>query len=538
MKTNSSHFLLALTLLSMLLIGSCTNLDSVNDRIDDHEKRLNQLDNLVKSVNDNIKNLKALAEAEKDNLAIVKYTPLEDNAGYKLEMSDGSTIILNNGLDGITPSVGIKKDTDGVFYWTINGEFMLDAYGNKIMAKGTNGSDGITPLLQVNADGFWEVSLNQGKSYQLLLGKDGNPIKAKGETAKIDFSITETEDSVVINYNGNEYILPRSNKIVPKSITIEPTTKVVKVNDTFEIKATILPENVSNPAITWESEDDKIATVSAGTVTAVSVGTVLIKATTVEGNLTATCRVTVKAKNSHVKRLPIDYVAEFNIDKTGKNFVTSHSNTAGGYFDWDDADRKFSKRADFKINGQGYYMPTMKEWCAVVPFRNVYFIEFRDVLNQEESFVFLEKSYNLKADYKFPGNGVAYAIRFKGGDNLLRSAYKFEYTKNPQGNGSMMIITARYLGDSDTETTIDDVAKPEYWNSNNEDDTIRYFPCSGYKDFEENNMYSVGEYGNYWSATSHDSLFARRMLFGGRDATSNEGGMKTNGRSIRLFMKK
>ena len=39
------------------------------------------------------------------------------------------------------------KDTDGIYYWTIDGEWLLDSKGNKIQANGYNG---ITPRLKIN----------------------------------------------------------------------------------------------------------------------------------------------------------------------------------------------------------------------------------------------------------------------------------------------------------------------------------------------------------------------------------------------------
>ena len=55
----------------------------------------------------------------------------------------------------------MKKDTDGIYYWTLDGEWLTDEKGNKVKAQGTdgkdgvdgedgtNGKDGITPQLKI-----------------------------------------------------------------------------------------------------------------------------------------------------------------------------------------------------------------------------------------------------------------------------------------------------------------------------------------------------------------------------------------------------
>ncbi len=78
-----------------------------------------------------------------------------------------------------------------------------------------------------------------------------------------------------------------------ESITLDQTTASVKVGKTITLTATVSPDNASDPAVTWTSSDEKIATVADGTVTAVAAGEVKISAKA--GEKTATCTVTVQA---------------------------------------------------------------------------------------------------------------------------------------------------------------------------------------------------------------------------------------------------
>lgn len=59
--------------------------------------------------------------------------------------------------------------------------------------------------------------------------------------------------------------------------------------------ATITPSNATNKSVTWTSSNTAVATVdSSGVVRYVKAGTANITVKTVDGNKTATCKVTVK----------------------------------------------------------------------------------------------------------------------------------------------------------------------------------------------------------------------------------------------------
>ena len=200
--------ILSLLFLPMVLLFSCTDLDDVNERLDEHEERLNALETLVGNANTTINNLQKLVDAQGQKVSVVSYEALPNGAGYVLRMSDGSEITLKNGSDGQAPSVGVKEQ-DGTLYWTVNGEIMRDADGNPIKAEGQDGESGQTPKIRVNTDGEWEVSLDGGKTWQAILDENGNPVNAVGSDAEVDLTITETEDSIIIVYDGQTFIIPK-----------------------------------------------------------------------------------------------------------------------------------------------------------------------------------------------------------------------------------------------------------------------------------------------------------------------------------------
>lgn len=76
-------------------------------------------------------------------------------------------------------------------------------------------------------------------------------------------------------------------------VALDKTTASVKPGEDIMLTATITPADASDKSLRWTSSDTKIASVDAGKVTGVAVGEVTITVTTVDGNKTATCVVTV-----------------------------------------------------------------------------------------------------------------------------------------------------------------------------------------------------------------------------------------------------
>lgn len=84
-------------------------------------------------------------------------------------------------------------------------------------------------------------------------------------------------------------------EIEAESITLSTASADMLIGESITLTATVLPENTTDKTVTWTSSETSIAGVDdTGTVTAVSAGTAVITATTVNGR-TAECTVTVQA---------------------------------------------------------------------------------------------------------------------------------------------------------------------------------------------------------------------------------------------------
>lgn len=85
-----------------------------------------------------------------------------------------------------------------------------------------------------------------------------------------------------------------------ESITLDKTEGILNVGNTVTITATVAPEGATNPAVTWSSSDESVATVDeTGKVTAVAVGSATITATSDDdSSVSADYELTVQQKKA------------------------------------------------------------------------------------------------------------------------------------------------------------------------------------------------------------------------------------------------
>lgn len=82
----------------------------------------------------------------------------------------------------------------------------------------------------------------------------------------------------------------------------------------MQLTATVLPANAENKNVTWSSDNEAVATVADGAVTAVAPGTAKITVTTEDGGFTALCVVEVRADKAALNAL-LDKVADMDLVK-------------------------------------------------------------------------------------------------------------------------------------------------------------------------------------------------------------------------------
>ena len=206
--------LLMLSTALMLIFTGCMQfddtriwdaIDELEDLYDNLDGRLEKLEEECEKMNTNIEALQTLVSALQAQDTITTIAPIKQGdkiIGYTISFSKSEPITIYhgedgkdgadgedgkdgaNGSDGYTPTIGVAKDADENYYWTLDGEWLLDAEGNKIKANGNDGKggadgedgeDGITPKLEIR-DGYWYISYDNGQSWVELgkaTGEDG-----------------------------------------------------------------------------------------------------------------------------------------------------------------------------------------------------------------------------------------------------------------------------------------------------------------------------------------------------------------------------
>ena len=179
------------------------------------ENRVAKLEELCKQINTNISSLQTIVTALQNNVYVTGTTPLMKDGkeiGYTITFSKGNPITIyhgkdgQDGEDGITPTISVKKDTDGVYYWTLNGEFIV-VDGGKIQAEGKDGTNGTTPQFKIEND-YWFVSYNNGANWTQLgkaTGEDG--IGGDSMFSGVDYE-TSTDYVIFTLSNGTQIKLP------------------------------------------------------------------------------------------------------------------------------------------------------------------------------------------------------------------------------------------------------------------------------------------------------------------------------------------
>jgi hypothetical protein len=547
-------FFTTITLLGMFLLVGCVDLDEVWNEIDSLKKQnteqaneleerkaklaqynawLESLKQLTNDANSEIGSIKGLIDALSNKVSVVSYKELVDKSGYELTMSDGSKIILKHGKEGadgkdgkkgadgkdgdngVAPDISVKLHDDGLLYWTINGEFLLDANDNMIPAqgkdgvdgkdgkdgtdgapgpdgkdgkdgakgakgaKGADGKDGITPQLRINTDFYWEMSIDGGTTWQLLLDADKNPIKAQGP-------------------QGSQGPAGQPGDVGEKGLQ----------GDKGE------PGEDGDPQLTITETDDAITIIYKG----------------------VTYTIYKEPRPSDPPLNPLSLVAEYNVNPEGTDFVTGKTACTGsGYFNFDDAITKFT---DITIGGDRYHLPSEKEWLSIAP-KAInsadHYVEFKDddtntYNNVEETVRIKDHDITMTSDYRT--GVITYALRYKGTDMV--SAWKYECISD--GDNSHVKITSRNMKNL-AAITVDEIKQPGFWSSNTENDIIRYFPAGGFTNdgvtFDRRE-----ETGFYRSSTPswQDDRAMTWVFYSGYCINGSAQGSKSQGNTVRLFL--
>lgn len=208
------------TVLLLLAMGA---LFSCAKDYDDSELRgrIENLETWQKTVNDQINALQGLVSALENKDYVTSVTEFPDKSGYVIAFGKSSSITIKHGQkgeDGNIPAVGVKQDTDGKYYWTLDGEYITDG-DNKIPATGDKGEAGSTPHIGTNGN-WWIGTTDTGLKAQGTNGNDGVTPHI-GTNGNWWIGTTDTGLKAQ-GTNGNDGVTPK--------IRINPTTNIWEIS--------------------------------------------------------------------------------------------------------------------------------------------------------------------------------------------------------------------------------------------------------------------------------------------------------------------
>lgn len=170
------------------------------------------------------------------------------------------------------------------------------------------------------------LELGVGEIYDLI-----ETVEPANTTDVVTWSSSDT-DVAIVDENGIITALTSGTAIITATCGTQTAICVVKVSeisaeeielneteltlmkgDTYQLIATVLPDDTTNPTVTWSTSNSSVATVAQdGTVTANSAGSATISA--ICGNVFATCIVTVLPETSSIESLLQDPAFEGTLD--------------------------------------------------------------------------------------------------------------------------------------------------------------------------------------------------------------------------------
>lgn len=206
----------SLIVMAAALVVSCTKTDDLEERLEALDAKVAKLEEAAGQINSNAI---AIRKFVQENVLIVGFESKDHS--YELSLSDGTKITVTDGLNAasITPIVGVDKDGNWIMSID-NGETFTVIKG----ASNVFSETGQTPMVKVDENGYWMVSLDRGANYEHILGANGKPLSA------IDGKITSGKSTFFSNI-----VLDKANKLFKMTLATGEEL-CVPIVDKFYIK--------------------------------------------------------------------------------------------------------------------------------------------------------------------------------------------------------------------------------------------------------------------------------------------------------------
>ena len=229
---------------------------------------------------------------------------------------DGGSLTASGSPGILYDSIGSGTVPDTVTL-TISDSAIVDARNGEIGAGSTTNLQPVSP----SGEGI-VFNGDEGTVY-------GNVTLQEDLTIGEDESLT-IPDGASLNTNGKLTVDGGTLNGTPTGdvtykvtgVTLNKDSLILDLGGEETLTAAITPDNATNKNVTWESDNENVATVENGVVTAVGAGTATITVTTEDGSFTDTCQVTVNAATVSVTGVTLDK-AELTLTEGGSESLVA-----------------------------------------------------------------------------------------------------------------------------------------------------------------------------------------------------------------------
>ena len=283
-----------------------------------------------------------------------------------IELSSESIAIEEGETSTLTATVFPENSSNTNVIWSVDDESIasVDNKGNI-----TGESVGTTYLTVSSADGnavaYSEITVTEKTTVSVTdisLDKSSLDLKV-GDSATLTATVSpanatnknitwKSDNTSVATVNNGKVTALKAgtatitvtteegNKTASCTVTVSPSVITVtgvslnkstldlKVGESASLTVTVLPANATNKSVTWKSDNTSVATVSNGKVTALKAGTATITVTTLDGNKTASCKVTVRNEVPVFSDVPNNaWFAPYVYDLAGQGIISGMTAT-------------------------------------------------------------------------------------------------------------------------------------------------------------------------------------------------------------------
>lgn len=235
-----------------------------------------------------------------DRATNVSYTWTAANSSISIQSRTSKTCTIK----GVTPTSSVRLNYTCSYRYdgyarSMNFYYDITVKSNIIQVTRVDMSPERAELeigetMQLSATAYPTTATNRTlnwttENYSIASVSSSGLVTARGE-GRVWIWARATDGSGAGNYCVVDVKAPQK----VESIELSETEKTIQIGESFNLTASILPENAMNKKVLWSSDNSDVATVNDGNVVGISPGTCNIICRSADGsNVSASCAVTV-----------------------------------------------------------------------------------------------------------------------------------------------------------------------------------------------------------------------------------------------------